>query len=63
MKEIIESLGGRKFVFAIVLVVGMFSLALAGKISFDQLTSVCEWIFGIFVTGNVGQKFATPPEA
>ena len=57
--EFLEDNGGRKFIFGVVLAVGAFSLAIAGRISFQELLGFVEWIFGLFVVGNVAQKFSS----
>ena len=59
MNEIVASLGGRKFVaFAVLsaLFVGLFAFK---AIDSDQLKGFLEWIFTVFVLGNVAQKFTT----
>lgn len=54
----IEKLGGRKFIFAVMVSFGFFVLALAGKIEYDQLASGLLWTLGIFSASNMGQKFS-----
>jgi hypothetical protein len=62
MKQFVEALGGRKFFYAQVVTIGVFVLAVLGKVSYEQLLSFLTWIFGIFVTGNVAQKFTRTEE-
>ena len=58
MKYFLNDIGGRKFTFGMLLTIGIFSLALFGKISYQELINAVEWIFGLFISGNVIQKFA-----
>lgn len=55
--------GGRKFIYGILLTVGVFVLAVMSKITYQELLSAVEWIFGIFVAGNVIQKFSGSSQA
>lgn len=58
MKDFLSEIGGRKFTFGMLLTIGIFTLALFGKISYQELISAVTWIFGLFISGNVLQKFA-----
>ena len=49
---IIEDFGGRKFIFAIVVVVCALIIAITGHITFDQFMSLIIWAFGIFSVSN-----------
>lgn len=60
MKDFLSEIGGRKFTFGMLLAIGMFTLALFGKISYQELINAVTWVFGLFISGNVIQKFATP---
>jgi hypothetical protein len=57
--KLFETLGGRKFVFAVLLTIGLFVLAVLSKISYQELITALQWIYGIFVVGNIGSKVAT----
>ena len=57
MMDLLNDLGGRKFVFAILIVIIVFLLALFGEITFEQFTGTILWAFGIFSAANVTQKF------
>lgn len=48
----IEDLGGRKFVFALLVVFMSFELAVTGKINFDEFTGIALWALGIFSVSN-----------
>ncbi len=52
----IEQIGGRKFIFAVLVVICGFVLAGVDKISFDQFTSLALWALGIFSVSNAVQK-------
>lgn len=54
----IETLGGRKFIFAVLISIGLFVLAIIGKIEFDQLQQGLLWALAIFSAANAGQKIA-----
>lgn len=51
-------LGGRKFIFALIVLVMFFIAAYTGKIPFTQFESGAVWALGIFVAGNTISKFA-----
>jgi energy-coupling factor transporter transmembrane protein EcfT len=53
--------GGRKFIYGVLVSIFAFILAFLGKISYQELIGFIEWIFGLFVAGNVAQKFAVTP--
>jgi len=40
----------------VVICLGLFVLALAGKISYEELQNGLLWALGIFSVANVGQK-------
>jgi len=52
----IEQIGGRKFVFAALVVVCGFFLAAVDRIDFDQFVSLALWALGIFSVSNAVQK-------
>jgi uncharacterized membrane-anchored protein YitT (DUF2179 family) len=58
MNEFIKSIGGRKFLMAVILSIIALGLFSFGKMDVDQLESFLTWIFGLFVTGNVMDKFS-----
>lgn len=61
MKEIIKSFGGRKFVFAEVLIV-LLAIMIIVKVDLEMIKTFFNYaitIFGIFVGGNVAQKFSS----
>jgi len=52
------SLGGRKFFFAVALVLCLGGFVLAGKMSVDQFMTGALLALSIFTAGNAAQKFA-----
>ena len=54
----IEKLGGRKFMFALLGVVLVFSLVLTGKAEVKQLIDFIEVVGATYIGGNVVAKFA-----
>jgi hypothetical protein len=56
---------GRKFVFAVLVVVLSFALVIFGKLNADAFTNFSAIIGGIYVVGNVSatvaNKITTPP--
>lgn len=63
MKDFLSEIGGRKFTFGMLLTLGLFTLALFGKISYQELINAVTWVFGLFISGNVLQKFAPTTSA
>jgi hypothetical protein len=55
-KSALDYLGGRKFVYVVLISIGAFSLAFGGKIDYNQLLEFLTWIFGLYAGANVGQK-------
>lgn len=55
--DYLDRLGGRKFVFSFVMAIGFFALAVAGRISYEQLMDGVLLALGIFSVANVGAKF------
>ena len=53
----LEKFGGRKFIFAILIAIGLLTLAMTGKINYDQLMAGWLWAFGIFAVANASQGF------
>ncbi|MBU4223673.1 hypothetical protein KJ934_00325 [Patescibacteria group bacterium] len=51
-------LGGRKFLFALLVVFLTFILAVLGKITFDQFLNTEVWALGIFAASNAISKFS-----
>ena len=58
-KSIFDYVGGRKFLFVVLISIGAFSLAFSGKIDYNQLLEFLTWIFGLYAGANVGQKIGT----
>lgn len=54
--------GGRKFFYALLVVILAFALVLTDKISADAFLKFVEIIGGSYVVGNVASKFANPKE-
>lgn len=52
----IEQIGGRKFIFAMLVVFLGFILAGVGQIDFDQFMNLTLWALGIFSATNAIQK-------
>jgi len=57
MKDFLADIGGRKFVLAVVILVAGVVFLLMGRIDYQQFLNLSQWIMGIFVVGNVAQKF------
>ena len=55
-KNLIEQIGGRKFILAIIVLLIGFALALDGKIDFDQFMKMAVLALGIFSAANAVQK-------
>ena len=55
-KTIIEQIGGRKFIFAMFVLILGFALAIDGKIDFDQFMKLAVLALGIFSATNALQK-------
>lgn len=55
-KTMIEEIGGRKFIFAMLIILLGFILAGVGQIGFDQFMSLALWALGIFSATNAIQK-------
>lgn len=65
MQKIIDSLGGRKFIFAEVLVV-LLAVMIMTKVDMESIKTFFTYattIFGLYVAGNVGSKAVTKPES
>jgi general stress protein CsbA len=61
MQNLLTALGGRKFVFAEVLTV-LLAIMIIAKVDLEMIKTFFNYaitIFGIFVGGNVAQKFST----
>lgn len=54
----IEKIGGRKFLFAILAVLMCFVLVLTGYTTADKWLQFVEIIGGSYILGNVASKFA-----
>jgi hypothetical protein len=54
--KLLETLGGRKFVFAVGVVLLFFVLVLFGQTDAEKLESIAIWALAIFSVANVGQK-------
>lgn len=50
----------RKFLLTVAILLSSIGLAFMGKMSIDQYMEFTKWILGIYVGGNVVQKFAPP---
>lgn len=55
----IEKIGGRKFIYAILAVLLAFGLTLAGQLKSADFISFVEVIGGIYVIGNLGTKLTS----
>jgi hypothetical protein len=51
----IDQLGGRKFVYALLVVVLAFVLVVVGKLTTDAFIGFAETMGGIYVIGNVAE--------
>lgn len=63
MQNLMTALGGRKFVFAEVLIV-LLAVMIIVKVDLEMIKTFFNYaitIFGIFVGGNVAQKFSSKP--
>ena len=60
MRNVIEYIGGRKFLLALIaLFLVVFVLDLSGQQKAEYIT----WLIGLFSAANAIQKKATPPAA
>lgn len=59
MENIINNLGGRKFIISIIITIGVFLLNFFGKIKFEELSETLKWILGLYIAGNVAEKLST----
>lgn len=64
-----DILGGRKFIFAVLLTILAFVLVFVGKLTADAFIAFAQVIGGIYVVGNVASTVAdkinittTPPD-
>ncbi len=48
----IDNFGGRKFVFAMFVVLCAFLLVISGQINFKEFMDTVLWVFGIFAGAN-----------
>lgn len=51
-------MGGRKFIFGVIVIVATTILVALGKLGFEQFQGMLEFVFAVYVTGNVVQKFS-----
>ena len=58
MKKLYEIVGGRKLLFAIVLLIISSILLGYGKLDSAQWVTFQIWIFGTYASGNVGEHIA-----
>lgn len=49
----IDQLGGRKFIYALLVVILTFILVVIGKLAVDSFIAFAETIGGIYIIGNV----------
>ena len=56
MKELLENLGGRRFLLALFCCAGTIILSALGKIDGNAYAAVQIGIVGAYITGNVIQK-------
>ena len=54
----IEKLGGKKFILAILILVLGFTYCMVTKVPFNDFKELATWIMGIFTVGNVGAYLA-----
>lgn len=60
MTSLLTSVGGRRFVLALVSGAGTFLLTLLGKIDGNAYTLATIGIVGAYVAGNTAQKIKAP---
>ena len=48
----IDDFGGRKFIFAMFVIVCAFLLVISGQIGFDRFMEIVLWSFGLFSATN-----------
>jgi nitrate/nitrite transporter NarK len=58
MQKIYDFMGGRKLLFALILMLIVSVFVWFGKANADQWISFNQWIFGIYAGGNAGEHFA-----
>ena len=55
--ETLQSLLSRKFILAVLVLIGGFVFVLKGISTYDQFSGLATWIMGIYVTGNVAVRY------
>jgi len=58
----ISALGGRKFVFALILITMGFILVITGETTVDSFFNFAELVGGTYVLGNIATKVVAKPE-
>ena len=56
--KFLEAIGGRKFLLAVLILVAGLVLVLTGQITYQEFLNLAKWMMGLFVSGNVVQKFS-----
>jgi hypothetical protein len=57
-----DAIGGRKFVYAILVVVLGFVLVFIGKVTAEDWMNFASIVGGIYVIGNIVSQFSPPTE-
>ena len=55
MEKIRNMLGGRKMMFAMILLALSTAMVFIGKADFNGWSEFIKWVLGIYVVGNVGE--------
>ena len=57
----IEDFGGRKFIFAMFVILCAFLLVISGQINFKEFMDTVLWVFGIFAGANAVAHLSPTP--
>lgn len=59
MKNMIDKIGGRKFIYTLLLTIIGFIFVLIGKMTAKEYLDFCIVVGGIYTIGNVASKFTS----
>ena len=59
IKKVRDILGGRKMMFAMILLALSTAMVFIGKADFNGWSDFIKWVLGIYVVGNVGEYATT----
>lgn len=59
MGKVYDFFGGRKFFFALLLLITAVVFVVIDKAEFSDFSQFIMWVFGIYAAGNIGSKAFT----